>query len=79
MPVIGVGWDCRGDFSRPRASINGMSVIDAWWATEVAPTGGVCRPRALINGMPVIGAGWDCRGDFSRPRASINGMSVIDA
>jgi len=33
------GWmNRRGDFSRPRTSIRGMSVIDAWRATEVAPT-----------------------------------------
>ncbi len=28
---------CRGDFSRPRTPINGMSVIKVWRATEVAP------------------------------------------
>jgi hypothetical protein len=32
-----------GDFSRPRASINGLPVIRAWWATEVAPTGATAR------------------------------------
>ena len=33
------GWrNRRGDFSRPWTSIRGMSVIDAWRATEVAPT-----------------------------------------
>jgi len=29
---------CRGDFSRPRTSIDGMPVIGVGWATEVAPT-----------------------------------------
>jgi len=52
---------CRGDFSRPRTGINGMSVIDAWRATEVAPTnrlygsaptfqGGVLKWRRMRGG-----------------------------
>jgi hypothetical protein len=39
------GGDCGGDFSRPRTSIKGIAVMDAWWATEE----GVAKPSPGVE------------------------------
>jgi len=60
---------CRGDFSRPRASIKGMPVIGVGWATEVAPTG---PSRARRISAVQASARWLAGGgSFSGDRADV--------